>query len=148
MPPDVAVRRPLTVSGPCSSCTTVATQWLFSPRFPQGTKVTRHYVVLLTPTEVRWKVRILPPGSQEPTGMGAVADLFCRLPGTVIADLAVGWRPGRSDSFGRTRLKGTEKAGPSAAGSICRCLHGCNCVALDRLAGWPHLRHGCHWSRD
>lgn len=32
---------------------------------------------------ITWKVRILPPDSDEPTGMGAVADLFCRLPGTV-----------------------------------------------------------------
>ena len=32
---------------------------------------------------IEWKVRVLPPGSEEPTGMGAVADLFCRKPGTV-----------------------------------------------------------------
>lgn len=33
---------------------------------------------------IQWKVRILTPDSDEPTGMGEVADLFCRQPGTII----------------------------------------------------------------
>ncbi len=33
---------------------------------------------------IQWKVRILAPDSDEPTGMGEVADQFCRQPGTVL----------------------------------------------------------------
>lgn len=35
---------------------------------------------------VTWKVRVLPDGSQEGTGMGAVAEEFCRRPGIILGN--------------------------------------------------------------
>jgi aminoglycoside 3-N-acetyltransferase len=58
---------------------------------------------------IQWKVRVLPPGSETPggtgapTGMGAVADLFCQQPGTVM-----GQGPHRVCAWGRDANRHSE----------------------------------------